>query len=365
MMTSKERMMTALRREKPDRLPVTIHQWQKYHLDTFMNGMSDLQANRAVGLDASITYFEVLPEDHKANWRVESTTSHENVFSSTRYTISTPGGVLTTLEGSNPMTTWVVEHLIKQPEDIYLLGKYRPVPRFNREGLIKVYGQVGDDGIVRTFLFGKQGGCWQDACELFGVENLIMATFDDPDWVHEFLGILLEQKLRYIDDNLKGLPIDLVETGGGAASNTVISPAIHQEFCLPYDKALHDALHAIGHQVVYHTCGGMTKILDLIVENGCDASETLSPKALGGDIASDRDVQFVREQLQPYVAMIGGMDQVNILTQDEHFIRDEVRRLFELFGPKGGYICSTSDHFFDTPREKLEQFAKAARECLY
>jgi hypothetical protein len=28
-MTSKERMLRALAREKPDRLPVTVHQWQQ------------------------------------------------------------------------------------------------------------------------------------------------------------------------------------------------------------------------------------------------------------------------------------------------------------------------------------------------
>ena len=38
-MTSKERMMTALRRGKPDRLPVTIHQWMQYHLTHFMGGI--------------------------------------------------------------------------------------------------------------------------------------------------------------------------------------------------------------------------------------------------------------------------------------------------------------------------------------
>ena len=43
-MTSKERLMLALKREKPDRLPVSIHQWQGYHLDEYMNGISDLEA---------------------------------------------------------------------------------------------------------------------------------------------------------------------------------------------------------------------------------------------------------------------------------------------------------------------------------
>ncbi len=42
---------------KPDRLPVTVHQWQGYHLDTYMNGMTPLEAFKAVGMDAAIQYF--------------------------------------------------------------------------------------------------------------------------------------------------------------------------------------------------------------------------------------------------------------------------------------------------------------------
>jgi len=61
-MTSKERLMLALNREKPDRLPVTVHQWQQFHLDTYMNGMDDLAANKAVGFDAQIQYFESMAQ---------------------------------------------------------------------------------------------------------------------------------------------------------------------------------------------------------------------------------------------------------------------------------------------------------------
>ncbi len=55
-MNSKERMMLALNREKPDRLPATVHQWQGYHLDTYMGGISDLAAfNRSVWTRRSST----------------------------------------------------------------------------------------------------------------------------------------------------------------------------------------------------------------------------------------------------------------------------------------------------------------------
>ena len=61
-----------------------------------------------------------------------------------------------------------------------------------------------------------------------------MATFDDPEWVHELLGILYRRKETYIR-SLKGAQYDVLELGGGDASTTVISPSIFREFVAPYD----------------------------------------------------------------------------------------------------------------------------------
>ena len=194
-------------------------------------------------------------------------------------------------------------------------------------------------------------------------EQLIIECYDNPDWVHRLLRALLDRKLRFIEDSLRGAKFDLIETGGGAGSDTVISPKLHREFCLPYDRQIHDALHRVGHRATYHTCGGMMHILDLIVANGTDASETLSPPGVGGNISEPEKVRAV---FGGKVAMIGGMDQFNILTKGTpEQICAEVQRLFEGFGSGGGYICSASDHFFDTPVENLKAFAAAARDCIY
>ena len=70
--------------------------------------------------------------------------------------------------------------------------------------------------------------------------------------------------------------------------------------------------------------------------------------------------------MRPHVALIGGMDQFNVLqsgTQEE--IRREVERLFRIFGSQGGYILSACDHFFTVPKENLVYFAEAAKTCRY
>ena len=107
----------------------------------------------------------------------------------------------------------------------------------------------------------------------------------------------------------------------------------------------------------------MVPILDLIVSNGCDASETLSCPEVGGDIA---DISSVKRRIGKKVGLIGGFNQFQILEQGTpEQVRAEVHRLFEAAGRGGGYICSTCDHFFEAPPENLQALADAARECMY
>lgn len=361
-MTSKERLLNALNLEKTDRLPATIHQWQPYHLKHYMHSMSDIEAFRAVGLDASVLA-DTFIERESSQWQISYNRSVKNQITVTEYQIKTPQGTLTYKTGSNEITSWVLEHLIKKENDIYLFQKYKPLAYLDKKHAQTKYDLLGDSGILRSFVYGHQGGCWQDACELYGLENMIYATYDKPDWVHSFLSILLDYKLNYIEESLIGVKLDLIETGGGASSNTVISPELHREFCLPYDKKMHEALHSFGHKVTYHTCGGMTKILDMILENHCDASETLSPVGVGGDIT---DSTIILNHFSNKIALIGGLDQVNILTNGTtDDIHTEVRRLFNDFGKNGGYIMSASDHFFHASKDNLLAYASAAKECLY
>jgi len=373
-MTSKERMMRALGKEKPDRLPATIHQWQQYHLDRHMGGMDALAAFKSVGLDASIQYFEAMgqfwiPDAERfvvqsPQWReaieVVSADPDNKIL---KHTIRTPGGALTYSTGGDRMTTWITEYLIKRHEDVELIEKYMPVARLDKARVAAAYDAVGDAGILRGFVWGDQAGCWQHACCLLDAQDLILEAFDHPEWVHRLLRVLLAKKLRFIEESLVGARFDLIETGGGAGSDTLISPELHREFCLPYDRQLHRALHEAGHRTTYHTCGGMMRILDLIVSNETDASETLAPPGVGGNI---KDPAAVHEVFGGRVAMIGGVDQFHVLTDGgADQIRAEVWRLFEGFGRDGGYICSASDHFFETPPENLAVFAGAARECAY
>ncbi|MDZ4742842.1 MAG: uroporphyrinogen decarboxylase family protein [Verrucomicrobiota bacterium] len=361
-MTSKERMLRALNREKPDRVPATAHQWQGFHLKKYLNGMTDLEAFKKFSLDAAISvFFPHFSEDSEWIETIEEMDSPEDERRY-RHTVITPEGKLEKLMGSNDYTCWNITHFIKKHEDIELLRKYLKPPILDHQNISEAYDQVGDDGIVRGFIFGDQGGCWQQATCMMGTQEMIYECADNPEWVHEFLRILCDKKLEFIHNELKGAKFDLIETGGGAASSTVISPKFFKEFCIPYDTELHDALHEVGHKVVYHTCGGMMPILDMVVENHCDASETLTPPSMGGD-ARPREL---KAKIGDKVCLIGGLDQNSVLERSgRKEIFDHVKETFAAYGPNGGYMMSPSDHFFHMSTENLQAYSDAAKECVY
>ncbi len=386
-MNSRERLLTALDGGQPDRLPVTTHHLMPYFLETYLNGISRERFFDRFGLDPIKWVWDVKPDETRGeywspdvgdpaaegagwivsdDWRIEAIPLPGSP-NETRYDIITPQETLSMVLRRGPQTDWVVERPIKGKAQIELIERYAPVPlcnveAINRQAEVLIERGCGIiRGAVPGFQIYGQPGCWQDAAELFGIEPLIMASFDDPVWVHEFLGILRDQKMVSVA-SMKGAPYDLIELGGGAASSTVISPNIFAEFVAPYDSELIAEAHRAGQRVVYHTCGGMMPLLEMIADMGPDAMETFTPPALGGDA----NLKAAKQSVGDRVCMIGGFDQFTYFqgcTPAE--TRRAVRECFEAAGEGGGYILAPSDHFFDAEVELISAFAEEARSCVY
>jgi len=385
-MTPRQRMLTTIAGQTPDRLPVTTHHVMPYFLRRHMGGISTRQFFDRFGLDAIVW---AVPHRHDPDkdeypdpnqdrvgflesqrvstdqWRIETEEVSAHPDPTTRYRFVTPKGTLTTVLQSDEHTTWVVERLIKDKRDIDLIARYATAPKCDVTKVNQAADELGERGIVRGHIacfdvFG-QPGCWQDAACLVGIDRLILETYDDPVWVHELLRILQRRKLDFVR-SLKGARYDILELGGGSASSTVISPRLFDAFVAPYDSELIALAHEVGQRIVYHTCGGMMPLLERIADMEPDAMETFTPPEMGGDV----DLAAAKRRIGDRVCMIGGFDQFHYLTgctPDE--TRAEVRRCFAAAGAGGGYILCPSDHFFDAEPALIEAFADEARRCAY
>jgi uroporphyrinogen-III decarboxylase len=362
-MTPRERYLCALNLDLPDRLPATTIGWMTYHLKHYLNGMTALEAYEHFSLEACIdvSWGATLPVD-TPQWRVETTERKVGDVTKTDVTVTTPEGKLQCQLESNQYTGWLTKHPIKELEQIRLIDKYWPAPRIDIERVKAVRSKVGESGVVQGEPLGwRQPGPWQDACEWVGTERMILETFDHPGWVHEFMEILTRKRMETIE-SMRGAPYDKMLTGGGAASSTVISPSLHEEYCLPYDRRIHDALHDLGFKISYHTCGGMMPILEIIASNGCDCMEPFAPRGIGGDA----DLAEAKGRIGDRICIKGGIDQIHVLEEGTpELIRETVLRAFEDAGTDGGFIISMSDHFFNAPLENLWVYANTVHECTY
>jgi len=368
-------LLTALRRGVPDRLPVTTHHlmpsfmsaagfatdqafFDRYDLDA-IHWTTPLAPDLAHGVrgdpdaDPLLESWSFVSDQ----WRVER--------AATRYRCITPRGTLSMALQDDGRTVWVTERLIKDKRDIDLIAEYAPVPRCDAEPVKEAARAIGQRGIVRGavpgFALYGQPGCWQDAAVLVGIEALILATYDDAEWVLTLLGILRDRKLAFLNFTA-GVPFDLLELGGGDASSTVISPSIFGRFVAPFDAPLIAAAHAAGQRIVYHTCGGMMPLLERIADMQPDAMETFTPPEMGGDTR----LAEAKARIGGRVCMIGGFDQGHYFAgcpPDD--TRRAVRTSFDQAGAGGGYILSPSDHFFDAEDELLRAFSDEAHRCLY
>lgn len=96
----------------------------------------------------------------------------------------------------------MTEHLIKDKRDIDLIGKYVTAPKCDIAQVNKEAEAFGERGLIRgnivSFDIYGRPGTWQDAACLVGIERLILSTYDDPEWVHELLGILYRRKEVFV-----------------------------------------------------------------------------------------------------------------------------------------------------------------------
>lgn len=366
-MTSRERMMIALSNGRPDRLPCQVHGWMPYYLRRHLGGCDWYQANARFGMDYAIY---VSPsyrysDTDLANWQVQHSELGMDKDQNRCWeeTITTPSGDLHHAGAQNDITGWETELLVKNERDFEIWDRHCPVPiSADFTQIRKAKDQLGDRGIIRSHPFSAgQGSPWQSLCILCGTQQAIMMAMDTPDFIHHALKAILRRTLQ-VTALWQGTPADMVETGGGAGSNTVISPAMFREFCMPYDRLQHQALHAVGLKIVYHLCGGLMQMLDLVADNGADGLETMTPPSMGGDC----DLREASRRVGQKLFFIGGFDQnAGFESGTPERARRLVLECFEATRDHAGYIIAPSDHFFSGAPENLQAFANAARECWY
>ncbi len=110
-------------------------------------------------------------------------------------------------------------------------------------------------------------GGFAEACDLRDLNNMMMDIFDEPEAAAELLDICTRQAIAFATAQIAA-GADIVGIGDAAAS--LIGPAMYEEFALPYEKRIVEAIHQAGGKAKLHICGDISGLLELVTETGAD-----------------------------------------------------------------------------------------------
>lgn len=173
---------------------------------------------------------------------------------------------------------------------------------------------------------------------LLGMEDGLMAMLDNPEGTRR----LLEKTTQWS----VALAVAQVRRGAHAikvsspfAGMGFLAPTMYQEFIIPFERRIAEAVKAEGAYVYTHTCGAIGDRLDLMVESRVSGIECLDPPPLG-----NVDLRDAVEQLNGRIFIKGNVDPVNTLLRgDADKVRRDVTEILETAGHvMRGFILSSA-----------------------
>lgn len=342
----RQRVLTALNRLEPDRVPIGEWFWGTFidNCRKDFNQGQDFDPYRYFDLDLivinpnmdpHIQPFEILEE------------SDEHV------TVKTGWGATVKKIYDYPMPMYL-DFDTKSVDAIEKFIFDDPLdPRRYREGGDDMINGVGD-GFYRNLpafinrvesyhddfcVFGSVCEPFETLWRIIGSENALIKLVEVPDVLHNFI--------KKIGDYMLNVGIEQIKTADGLLSGLymwgdvayrqgmLFSPDIWRTMFLPEIQKMCTVFKDMGMKIIYHGCGRAQPIFNDLIEAGIDAYNPLEAKA-------DLDVVELKKEYGDRWGFNGNIDIRVLESGDRDAIKHEVLR--KLSAAKGGGYIFQSDH---------------------
>ncbi len=171
---------------------------------------------------------------------------------------------------------------------------------------------------------------------LRGLEQTYMDYVLNPEFVAGALDSLMEMHMAALDKVLK-LPIECVTFGDdfGGQKGLMISRDIYLKFFKPRYKKLYEKVRLAGKVVGQHSCGDNTELMSDYVDIGLQIFHPLQPEAM--------DIVKMKNEYGKDLTFRGGISTQRAIpfgTPQE--AREEVRNAVRILSRNGGYLLETA-----------------------
>ena len=355
-MTSRERTLTALSHEEPDRIPI----------DLWMSGgfrkklTSALKTSEEAFLDAhdvDLRYIEgpayVGPPLRKWPDGLE-----EDIWGVPRKTVTVQLGD----------STESYKEVVRSPlagaisaEEVNGYDHWPSPDWFDYTGIEAQCDRIRKRGRAVVFMGDRLNRIAQlkPAMYLRGVEQIFLDMSLNPELAKAVLLNIRRFYCAYAErifDAAKGrLDVLLMGDDFGAQNGPLLSESMWTEFLGDGFAEYVGIAKSCGVRVMHHTCGGVRPLIPLMLQRGLDVLQSLQPEAPG------MQPRELKAEFGDRLAFHGGVSvQRTLPFGSPQDVRAEVRDRIEALGRGGGYILGTSHNIqADTPIENVLELLKA------
>ncbi len=353
-MTSRERLLSAYRREVPDTVLVHFHGFNPWAdgWEARDPSFSRLITFARENVDA-LGLWEPVPKNEvaflSATHRLEVEEKHwdEGDFTFSRKVLHTLKGPLQTITKTarSIYTTWTVEHFLKSAEDIerFLSVDYEPI-EWDISTFYDMERRMGGKGIM--FIGFPDPLC--TVAELFHFGDFTIQALLERERFKRMLDVMWERvqgRLRACLDAGLG-PVYRIY-GPEYATPPYLPPSCFEEYVVPYDKKMVEMIHEKGFFVQLHSHGKVAKVLQLMQEISPDAIDPFEPPP-GGDI----ELSEVKRRLGTSITIAGNMEfrDLEVCTPAE--IDAKVKAIMDAAKPGGAFILQPTAEPITSPLPK-------------
>jgi hypothetical protein len=355
--------LAALRREVPDRVPVTLYEYSPYN-ESWANEEPSyaplLELERRQGDSFVFAPMEVpvlIGDPNAAHGQEER--AHDGSLVR-KVEIQTPRGPLRAVTRRDPemMTYWQIEPLIKTDQDVErVLSMPDPPVELDVARIRALEARVGEHGLL-VFSVGDAIG---HVVGLFDFEDFVLRCVDDDGPIRA----LLQKAQRQVLAAIRAL--------GGVVKNAAFrlwgpeycgAPLMNPHEYFPKYVVGNDAeatqlIHQTGNFSIIHCHGKLKDILDMIVDIGADALEPIETLPL---VTADVTLAEVKARIGAKMCLMGSIQALTLETGTPQDVRTQVRESIAAAREGGGFVLLPTAAPFMVP---LEPRCLANAEAMY
>jgi uroporphyrinogen decarboxylase len=355
-LTSRERVLTALAHEEPDRVPIVIGVSNA----TGIKMAPYRELKRIIGVDAPETYMYDWPELGTA--AVDEATMRRLHVDVRGVLDLEPAAVLernrTREPHSDYINSWGSGAVEIAPDDWFPMVE--PLADATTLDAIERYPWPDMDDPTRVAHMGAEAARLADdgeyaimatpwllfplerAFAMQGMSRFLMNAALEPEFAEALLrkiASLCERLMGHVLDVL-GDDVDIIKIGDdlGTQQRLLMSPTMYRSMLKPvHAEFIASIRRRTKARIFFHTDGDVFQLIDDLVEIGVDILNPIQTSA--GKMA---DLAALKRRYGDALTVCGAIDTQRILphgTPDE--VRAEVRRVIGELAPGGGYLLSS------------------------